>query len=330
MERVDRRYDDRMDSHRGNLCRHRLGLLLILWLACAAAGAQTVSAYGPTGPSEAEGPENPVFATPTRLDRIGRVVAPVLVNGTGPYMFIVDTGASRSAVSPRLAQLLGLVPSMDAMMTVQGVTGGEAVPSVSIAQFEAGEIKLSNVQLPVLASHVFADADGILGVEGLEDMSMLVDFQTDRLAITRSRPKRLDGTWMRIPVKLRFGRLMIADATIGRKKVRAVIDTGAQRTLGNLPLMRLLDLEQASLEPGTDTHVFGTTSAQHPADSIPSPVIRLGQTGIRRLNVTFADLNVFRIWNLENEPALVIGMDVLGTTKALLFDYKRRELLIRI
>lgn len=299
-------------------------------LAWGQVGTGTVSAYGPTGPSEPETPENPIFATPTRLDRIGRVVAPVMINGTGPYMFIVDTGASRSAASPKLAQMLGLVPSQDFPMTVQGVTGGEAVPSVSVTQFEAGDIKIANARLPVLASHVFADADGILGVEGLEDMCMLVDFQTDRLSITRTRPKRLDGTWMRVPVKLRFGRLMIADATIGRKKVRAVIDTGAQRTLGNLALMRLLDLEKASLEPGTDTQVFGTTSTLEPADSIPSPVIRLGQTGIRQLSVTFADLNVFRIWNLENEPALVLGMDVLGTTKALLFDYKRSELLIRI
>lgn len=306
------------------------GLLLSLGLASAPAWAGTVSAYGPNGPDAPEMPENPVFATPTRLDRIGRVVAPVMINGRGPYLFIVDTGASRSAISPKLAQQLGLVPSLDALMTVQGVTGGEAVPSVVIEHFQAGDIKITKAQLPVLAGHVFADADGILGVEGLENMCLLVDFQKDRLAITKSRPRRLEGTWMRVPVRLRFGRLMVADATIGRKKVQAVIDTGAERTLGNLALMRLLDLEKAALEPGTDTHVFGTTSVLEPADSIPSPIIRLGQTGIRQLSVTFADLNVFRIWNLENEPALVLGMDVLGTTKALLFDYKRGELLIRL
>jgi predicted aspartyl protease len=305
-------------------------LLLTLGLALGAPPTGAVSAYGPNGPSETEAPENPVFATPTRLDRIGRVIAPVMINGSGPYLFIVDTGASRSAISPRLAQQLGLVPSQDAMLTVQGVTGGEAMPSVTIEHFQAGDIVIAKAQLPVLAGHVFADADGILGVEGLKDMCLLVDFQKDRLTITRSRPRHLDGTWMRVPVKLRFGRLMVAGATIGRKKVQAVIDTGAERTLGNLALMKVLGLEQAALEPGTDTHVSGTTSALEPADSIPSPVIQLGQTGIRELSVTFADLNVFRIWNLENEPALVLGMDVLGTTKALQFDYKRGELLIRI
>lgn len=319
-----------MLSHCQSLRRALAGLLLSLGLASETAPAGAVSAYGPNGPPEIEMPENPVFATPTRLDRIGRVVAPVMINGTGPYRFIVDTGASRSAISPKLAQLLGLVPSLDALLTVHGVTGGEAVPSVTVEHFQAGDIKVAKAQLPVLSSHVFADADGILGVEGLTDMCMLVDFQKDRLTITRSRPRRLDGTWVRVPVKLRFGRLMVADATIGKKKVQAVIDTGAARTLGNLALMRVLDLEQAALEPGTDTHVFGTTSALEPADSIPSPIIRLGQTGIRQLSVTFADLNVFRIWNLENEPALVLGMDVLGTTKALLFDYKRGELLIRL
>src|SRR5262245_22989425 len=48
---------------------------------------------------------------PTRSDRLGRVVAPVIVNGQGPFRFIVDTGANRSAVSQALADQLGLTPN---------------------------------------------------------------------------------------------------------------------------------------------------------------------------------------------------------------------------
>ncbi len=75
--------------------------------------------------------------------------------------------------------------------------------------------------------------------------------------------------------------------------------------------------------------MIGATANEETAHSIPSPMIRLGQTEITRVDVTFADLNVFRIWNLDDEPALVLGMDVLGTSKAIIFDYKRSELLIR-
>lgn len=32
----------------------------------------------------------PLYASPTRLDRIGRVVAPVMINGRGPFRLVVD------------------------------------------------------------------------------------------------------------------------------------------------------------------------------------------------------------------------------------------------
>jgi hypothetical protein len=46
----------------------------------------------------------PLFAAPTRLDRIGRVMTQVMVNGKGPVRFVIDTGASRSTLAPHLAK----------------------------------------------------------------------------------------------------------------------------------------------------------------------------------------------------------------------------------
>ena len=46
-----------------------------------------------------EAPE-PRFAAPTLRDRIGRIWAPVLINGRGPYRLVLDTGATHSAIIP--------------------------------------------------------------------------------------------------------------------------------------------------------------------------------------------------------------------------------------
>ncbi len=54
----------------------------------------------------------PLFAAPTRLDRIGRVMTHVMVNGKGPFRFVIDTGASRSTLAPHLARSLGLQHSV--------------------------------------------------------------------------------------------------------------------------------------------------------------------------------------------------------------------------
>ena len=41
----------------------------------------------------------PRYVAPTLRDRIGRIWAPVMINGKGPFRLVLDTGASRSAVS---------------------------------------------------------------------------------------------------------------------------------------------------------------------------------------------------------------------------------------
>ncbi len=49
----------------------------------------------------------PRFVSPTRRDRIGRIWAPVLIDGKGPYRLVLDTGATRSAIAARAALSLG-------------------------------------------------------------------------------------------------------------------------------------------------------------------------------------------------------------------------------
>src|SRR5262245_21323205 len=63
----------------------------------------------------------PLFAAPTRLDRIGRVMTHVMVNGKGPFRFVIDTGASRSTLAPHLAKSLGLIHSVGRNVMLNGV-----------------------------------------------------------------------------------------------------------------------------------------------------------------------------------------------------------------
>src|ERR1700730_9625183 len=97
---------------------------------------QTARAQSPAIPV----PDVTVFASPTRLDQIGRVLAPVMVNGQGPFRFIVDTGASQSTISPRLAQTLGVDQTAERPMRVNGITGTADVPSATIHRLQAGDL----------------------------------------------------------------------------------------------------------------------------------------------------------------------------------------------
>jgi hypothetical protein len=70
---------------------------------------------------------------------------------------------------------------------VHGVTGRAVLPAVELELLQAGELVLARDHtVPVLGQAVLANADGILGVEGLGSARIDIDFIEDRVTITRS------------------------------------------------------------------------------------------------------------------------------------------------
>jgi predicted aspartyl protease len=296
--------------------------LLVLWGLLCAGIAQPAPPVAPI-PSDVD---EPLYAAPTRVDRSGRILAPVLINGRGPFRFIVDTGANYSVVARRVSDALQLGTGSTASLVLNGVTGSATVPTVLVKRLEVGDLTLEERQLPVL-EYVLANADGILGVEGFEDKRVTVDFQHDRITITRSRGQRPAFNFYRVPAKLRFGRLLVVDVTIGTIHAKGVIDTGSEATLGNAALARRMGVR---IDPKRPTQVYGATPDIKEGVSVTVPEIGMGETRITNASVTFGELYVFKLWDLEQQPAVLIGMDVIGRLSVLVIDYRRRELQMRL
>jgi predicted aspartyl protease len=300
-------------------------VLQVALLAADAVSPQAEVAVPPPQPA-------PVFATPTRLDRIGRVVAPVIIDGKGPFRLVVDTGASHSTFSPQLVAKLGLVPSFDSPLLLNGVTGVAQVPTVTVERMQAGDMVVEKAQVPVVLSSIMADTDGILGVAGLRNRRILVDFRRDRIVITRFTHSIDVGGFLRIPAHKVAGGLLMIDARVGGVKTRAVIDTGAERTLGNAALRDALRVKQRGRggPRWAETEVYGATTDVANGESSIAPPIRLGGAVVKGTEVTFGDFHIFKVWHLDSRPAALIGMDVLGTVGAIVLDYSRPELYLDV
>src|SRR5690242_5689752 len=158
----------------------RLVTLAAAALCVAAGSASSTEAVGPL-PADSNAVETDMLATPTTLDRIGRIVVPVTINGQGPFRFVVDTGASSSTLSPKLARVLGL--SSQSTILLNGITGTAEVPAVSVKHLQAGELTISDRLLPVVWAPLMAGADGILGLAGVDSPNLLVDFQRNRVQL---------------------------------------------------------------------------------------------------------------------------------------------------
>src|SRR5688500_6240855 len=273
-------------------------------------------------------PEDFVYVAATAQDRVGRVMTPVFVNGVGPFAFVVDTGASSTVIAPRIARRLSLEIDPSQPKLLRGITGSELVPTVSVSRITAGGITLENSRLPVVEPRVFADADGIFGADAFGRGCLIVSFERAKVAILEKPCPRADDTWEKVRARLQFGGLVVADARIGNTRAVAIIDTGAERSLGNPALLAALRArKKISLEPNV-TQVYSATSQVIFGDLLMTPSLRMGGVSIGKFDVVYGDFEVFRIWDVADEPAIVLGIDVLGQMDAMMIDYVRRELLV--
>src|SRR5205823_2304424 len=164
----------RASSNRENLSgqRSRLCIVGITGLFLGSCAARAVAA--PPDPTEAlseivvQAPE-PRFVASTRRDRIGRIWAPVAINGRGPFRLVLDTGASRSAINAQVAGSLGLSPDPSRSVLLRGVTGTITVPAVRVESFAVGDVIQTRETLPIVTD-ALGGAEGVLGTEALGGM----------------------------------------------------------------------------------------------------------------------------------------------------------------
>ena len=275
--------------------------------------------------SGAHADPEPLFAAPTRLDRIGRVMTHVMVNGKGPFRFVIDTGASRSTLAPHLARALNLKQSVGRNVMLNGVTGAAEVSTVAVDSIEIGALRFEKQDLPVIFTSIMGNADGILGVAGFQDQRIDVDFKRDRVSVLESNGKRPHYSMVTARATRNMNGLMIVDVRVGRRiRAKAVIDTGAERSLGNLALQTAMNKGHKKHDP-VSAVVHGATPDIADGDVQVIREATIGDMNLTNLEVIFADFHVFKLWGLDKEPAMLIGMDMLGVLERLVIDYRRNE-----
>ena len=336
---------------------------LLIWSMAAASAAESQAAPGTTAPSAAsigslqksptpavpdplvvlpntaptasedeltqivvEAPE-PRYAAPTLRDRIGRVWAPVVINGRGPYRLVLDTGATHSAIIQQVVNNLGIPVAELASVRVTGVTGSAMVPSVPVQSMQVGELEMDSTSLPVVAD-VFGGAQGVLGTEGLSDKRILIDFGHDRVSIMRSKGPLEKRGFETLTLRQLRDHLLALDVRVGGIRTKAIIDTGAQVSIGNTALRAAL--ARHGMRDVTKEEIVGVTLDVARGDMMRAPPIEAGAIRFNGVYITYGDMYIFDRWQLMNEPTLVLGMDVLGTVDVLVIDYRLRELQVRL
>lgn len=256
-------------------------------------------------------------------DRSERMTVPVSIEGKGPFAFVIDTGAERTVISRKIADRLALEDEDPAEL--MSIAGTSMVDMVYVPSLTLGQKSYNGLVSPVLAAQHIG-AEGILGLDGLQDQRILFDFVLNQIFIEdadaeRSRPLSREIV---VTAKRRSGQLIFTDATISGLKVNVIVDTGAQVSIGNVKLQKRL-LRRAK-ELGDDKLLIAVTGDTLGVEFGRIRDFRIGRARFDSLSVAFADAPPFERFGLADKPTLLLGMDVLRKFDQVAIDFPNRKI----
>ena len=264
-------------------------------------------------------------------DRGRRMTVMVSVGGQGPFAFLVDTGSERTAISRQLATQLGLGGGVP--VRVHSILGTEMVNTVNIPQLGVGRQVLSVIDAPMFeADHI--GAAGILGIDTLRAQRVVFDFEAGEMQVAPSRHENVvvDKDTIVVRARSRQGRLILTKVMLDGVAIAAIIDTGAQVSVGNLALMRRL---QRARGVSTNDGATGTSDERATIEAVTGQVRKVDMARVKRLDlgdvaltdfaVAFSDARIFKALGYGNKPAILLGIDALRAFDKVSIDFAQRK-----
>ena len=287
-----------------------------LALAIAARGSLAANAADPAQPV-------PIVVA-VRTDPFDRLTLPVTIGDHGPFRFLIDTAAERTAVSRSVVSQLGL--ALKERAVVLGVAGRREVDTVDVDDIRYGSVTYDGMVAPVLEAADMG-ADGIVGLDGLADHRVVFDFARNRVVLVDARSaEESSGYDIIVTARRRSRQLILTNAELDGVRTQIVIDTGTDSSIGNRALQRAL-----AQRGGSGETVLHSVTGQDIAASY-GLVRELAIDRLRIANpaITFADAPTFAALGLERRPALLLGMHDLRLFRRFAIDFARRQIMFEL
>ena len=265
-------------------------------------------------------------------DQAMRMTVMVKVGGQGPYSFLVDTGSERTAISRQLATQLKLGSGVPTR--VHSVLGTETVATVNIPQLGVGNRTLSVSDAPTFeAQHI--GAEGILGIDSLHAQRVDFDFKAREMRIAPGRfveAGRMENETIVVRARSRKGRLILTSVTLDGIAIDAIIDTGSQVSVGNIPLMRQLrrvsqdGIKRSKVPAGDGTAMMEAVTGQvQSVDIAKFQRLDLGGVELKDVTLAFASARIFKELGYARRPAILLGIDAMRSFDKVSIDFARRR-----
>jgi predicted aspartyl protease len=252
--------------------------------------------------------------TPFQPGPQGGVIVPVMLNGQGPFMLLLDTGASHSAITDEVAAAIGA--KAVARSTVITTSGERLRTIVAIDRLSVGPVSADHVLPSVVPARAFDEEGRIQGLIGQDVLAWLrytIDFRRRTVEWHDTAPEPR-GTALTLAFE--HGRFLV-NLPQERTTLRLVPDSGA----GAFVVYESTGRAPFNIAETGRTAELSSADARRHARHVQLRELRLGDRILRNVAAVAISRN-------EHQPAEGDGLLPLHLFERVTFDGPARLLIL--
>ncbi len=116
------------------------------------------------------------------------ITVDTIINGKGPFNFVVDTGASHTVISNQTAEKLGLSTNSSGCCEsatgrpAQGAGGPVAARATTVESVKVGDAEVKNVEVALIdLASLSKNWDGIIGYTFMKNYRVIIDYPRQQI-----------------------------------------------------------------------------------------------------------------------------------------------------
>jgi predicted aspartyl protease len=287
----------------------------------AKATLEVLKAFGSEETGVVQAPPNPA---PIRFRKsLNLIFASVKINGKGPYDFAIDTGATQTVVSEKLATEIGLGQITSTVAFGIGGSGKVETKLFKVKELNIGDVTVKNIPVGTFNDPLITQfADGILGTSLFADFFVNVDYPSSQLLLTRKRPQttpnaELLSGWF-------FSNLLLVPLDVNGTRGNFIVDTGAVTSVLSHSTAALLGVDEKTPGAKINMGIAGVGGFEGVVLKIPNVTLKTAKNTEPFPQMVAIDLKQVSK-TLGTEVSGIIGYDFFSDYK-LTLDYNEGAL----
>ncbi len=241
----------------------------------------------------------------------GLMIVETHINDSGPYRFLVDTGATSTVISNELIDQLKIPVIASAVAKCVGGTGKTATHLCKAAKLRIGAVEISNLPVSSFDNKIFQGLiDGVLSTSDLADFLITLDYPGQRILLEPRGPENgdknrpvlpVDGTQVDFRI---FGNLILLPVSINGPVTRNFLfDTGAVVSALSKRQASFLGVNEETPNAKVDIEFAGACGIAHSVLGVDKVLLSLG-----RIKQEYAKILAIHLSEISKE----VGAEVSG------------------